>query len=131
MIKSKLGFYAVISLLLFSFCQSLYAAKEHKHSATHSDALLFLLGEKIAIKKLQARLDQDITNKQQEDNLNEQKRRLGNALPVLDEYMSRPESRYPNMQMYHESLKSRGAILSDFSDLINGYFHGISAQQPQ
>lgn len=128
MIKCKRVAFSIFSILLFSFCQPLYAAKEHNHSATHSDALLFLLGEKIAIKKLQAKIGQSPSKKLKTDNLNNQKRRLAAALPVLNEYMSRPESRYPNMQMYHESLKSRGAILSDFSVLLNGYFQGISAQ---
>ena len=130
MIKSKARLYCFLSLLLFSFCHSLYAAKEHNHSASHSDALLFLISEKLAIKKLQKQLNNDLSIKQKTDNLKEQKQRLNDALPVLNEYMSRPESRYPNMQMYHKSLESRGAILSDFSSLINGYFQGVSTPFP-
>ena len=130
MIKHKARLYCLVSLLLFSFCHSLYAAKEHNHSASHSDDLLFLLGEKLAIKKLQAQFNQELSIEQKTDNLKEQKQRLNDALPVLNEYMSRAESRYPNMQMYHDSLKSRGVILSDFSRLINGYFQGVTTQSP-
>lgn len=120
---------SLFGLLLAVFCQPLLAAKDHSHNASHSDALLFLLGEKIAIKKLQSELASTQSEQERSNNLNIQKRRLGKAMPILDEYLSRPESRYPNMQMYHESLKSRGAILKDYSSLINGFYMGVSGKQ--
>ena len=128
MISSKTNFCCLLSLWLFSFSQILYAANEHNHNSTHSDALLFLLGEKLALKKLQVELNQDTSAEQKTANLEKQKQHLNSALPVLNDYLSRPESFYPNMQMYHDSLKSRGAILSDFSSLIHDYFKGVSAQ---
>ncbi len=111
----------ILALTALSFCLPATASEKHNHSATHSDALLFLLTHKIALKKLQTQFE-DASSDEKVDNLNNQKQHLEKALPVLNGYMARPETRYPNMQMYHESLKSRGAILADFSDLIGHYF---------
>ncbi len=111
----------ILAWTALTFCLPTIASEKHNHSATHSDALLFLLTHKIALKKLQSQFEEASTD-ERVANLNGQKKHLEKALPVLNGYMARPESRYPNMQMYHESLKSRGAILADFSVLIDHYF---------
>ena len=111
----------ILAWTALTFCLPTMASEEHNHSATHSDALLFLLTHKIALKKLQSQFE-DAGSDGKINNLNKQKKHLEKALPVLNGYMARPESRYPNMQMYHESLISRGAILADFSELLGHYF---------
>jgi hypothetical protein len=83
----------------------------------HSDALLFLLQHKIAIIKLQDKWA-DLPSSQQKENLNKQGLRLKRAMPILQSYLATPESRYPNMEIYHQSLQSRGALLNDFSQLL-------------
>ncbi len=84
---------------------------------SHADYLLFLLQHKIAINKLQEqwpKLDQQAKS----NNFKKQSKHLNAALPKLKRYMSVPESRYPNLDMYAQSLESRSSVLSDYTDLL-------------
>ncbi len=90
------------------------ASEDHSH---HSDDLLFLLQHKIAIGKLQAKLP-NLENKEKTHNRQKQQKHFKKALPKLKRFMAVPESRYPNLDMYAQSLQSRGALLKDFTELL-------------
>jgi len=89
---------------------------DERHNG-HSDDLLLLLKDKIKLQKL---------IKQYPDAASEQKKQIRvtqralfkRALPRLKRYVAVPESQYPNMAMYHESLQSRAALMQDFADLM-------------
>ena len=89
---------------------------DHNHSG-HSDDLLTLLQYKIAIVKLQKKFpvqgkaEKSNNIKRQHDNLNK-------ALPILKNYIAIPESRYPNLDMYQQSLQSRAALLNEYAELL-------------
>lgn len=95
--------------------------EEHGSHGGHSDALLILLGHKIALQKLQNQfpitgLDAEIAT-----NLSEQGRRLKIVMPVLNSYMATPKSYYLTTSMYHDSLENRAAMLADFSNILLQY----------
>lgn len=90
---------------------------DHKHHVGHSDALLFLLQHKIAVTNLQQQLE-GLSAQDKKENLIKQGRRLRKAMPILQQYMATPESRYPNMEIYHQSLQSRSALLADYTQLL-------------
>ena len=89
---------------------------EDDHSG-HSDDLLLILKDKIALQK-HLKQYPDLQPNQQAQSLVEQQRLLKQALLRLRHYVATPESRYPNMAMYHESLKSRAALIEDFAQLL-------------
>ncbi len=91
-----------------------FASDDH---SSHSDDLLLLLQHKIAITKLQNKRP-DLKKSEQISNRQLQARHFNTALPKLKRYLAVPESRYPNMDMYAQSLQSRGALLNDFAQLL-------------
>jgi len=93
---------------------------EHHSHVGHSDALLYLLQHKIAIQKLQAAYPKSNTEEQRR-NLKKQQARFDKIWPILQQYLSIPEARYPNNEMYHQSLISRGALLAEFGLLFQQY----------
>ncbi len=90
------------------------ASEDHSH---HSDDLLFLLQHKIAIGKLQKKFP-TLGKQEAVNNRQKQQKHFKKALPKLKRFMAVPESRYPNLDMYAQSLQSRGALLEDFAELL-------------
>ncbi len=84
----------------------------------HSDALLVLLNEKIAITKLQSKFEALLDTSEKKRNLDKQGIKLIKAMHVIQPYVAIPESRYPNMEMYHQSLISRGGLMEEFAKLM-------------
>lgn len=84
----------------------------------HSDALLVLLKEKIDITKLQSRFEALLDTTEKKRNLDKQSMKLIKAMHVIQPYIAIPESRYPNMEMYHQSLISRGELMKEFAELM-------------
>ncbi len=91
-----------------------FASDDH---SGHSDDLLLLLQHKIAITKLQKALPR-LASIEQLENRTRQARHFKTALPKLKRFMAVPESRYPNIDMYAQSLQSRSALLSDYAQLL-------------
>lgn len=108
---------SVFLLILCIIFQNVTADEDHKHHVGHSDALLYLLQYKITVKKLQGKFN-ELGIKEQASNLRKQGRYLKKAMPILESYISIPESHYPNMDMYHQSLQSRGALLEEYTHLL-------------
>jgi hypothetical protein len=84
----------------------------------HSDELLLLLKDKIALQKLLTQYPDQAPN-QQSNNQAQQRALFKRALPRLIRYVAIPESQYPNMTMYHESLKSRASLMQAFAELMH------------
>ena len=103
-------------LILFTGAVSA-SEDDHNHSG-HSDDLLTLLQYKIAIGKLQKSFSGQAPQERNK-NLTRQHTTLNKALPVLKNYIAIPESRYPNLDMYHQSLQSRAALLNDYAKLLS------------
>ena len=109
-------------LLMILMCflpSSVLAADEHashaeQSHAGHSDALMVLLGHKIALQNLQGQTPTAST-------LAEQVEHIKQAMPVLQSYMNTPKSYYLTTEMYHDSLENRAAMLADFSILLMEY----------
>ena len=92
---------------------------EESH-AGHSDALLTLLGHKIALQKLQDEVaKQTLSEAEKAKNLFKQKQRLAKVMPILVHYMETPKSYYLTTEMYHDSLENRAAMLSDFTQIVS------------
>ena len=89
---------------------------DERHTG-HSDDLLLLLKDKIQLQKLIKQYP-DASPEQQTQIRATQHALLKRALPRLRRYVAIPESQYPNMAMYHESLKSRAALMQNFADLM-------------
>jgi len=117
----------VVSLILIC-CASMSTADEsdHHHDGTHSDDLLYLLQYKIAISKLQQAFSGQ-SPEEQASNLAQQQTRFNKAMPLLKRYLEEPESRYPNMSIYHQSLQSRGALLADYVELLAHHSEQLQA----
>lgn len=92
-----------------------HEAHHSAHEHNHSDDLLTLLGYKIKLQKLQFEYVNNSSN------LDQQRRLLQRAMPVLSAYMATPKSHYLTTAMYHDSLGNRAAILSDFADILVKY----------
>lgn len=107
--------------LLMSACGTSLADENHKG---HSDDLLLLLQYKISVTKLQQQFD-SLKPPQQTQNLNAQMAALSQAMPLLSQYVAIPEGHYPNVQMYHQSLQTRSAMLQDYNQLMQRYFQSI------
>lgn len=103
--------FMLCALLIFMSIQTM--ADSHAHDG-HSDALMVLLGHKIALQKLQKQLPTKTI-------LANQREIIQQAMPVLQAYMSTPKSFYLNAEMYHDSLENRGAMLADYSTLLIEY----------
>ena len=128
MITLQIRIKALIVSLILVCCASMSTADEsdHHHDGTHSDDLLYLLQYKIAISKLQ-RAFSDQSPKEQASNLAQQQTRFNKAMPILRRYLETPESRYPNMAIYHQSLESRGALLADYVKLLTHHSQQLQA----
>lgn len=121
--------FILFSLLLLSVHMNAHAGDQkhttseqedrHEH-AGHSDSLLFLLQHKIAIQKLQQGFPNQ-TRTQQQANLEKQQHHFQKVWPILQQYLNIPESRYPNNEMYHQSLVSRGSLLAEFGQLFQQF----------
>ncbi len=90
---------------------------EERHTG-HSDDLLLLLKDKIALQKLLKTYPNE-SLEQQARSRSKQRVLFQRALPRLTRYVAIPENQYPNMAMYHESLKSRAALMQNFADLMH------------
>ncbi len=113
----------MIKFFVMCLCLGLLAnisVASDDHSG-HSDNLLLLLQHKIAITKLQKALTK-LTAIDKVENRTRQARHFKAALPKLKHFMAVPESRYPNMDMYAQSLQSRAALLDDYAQLLL-HFH--------
>ncbi len=105
----------------------------HSHHVGHSDALMVLLGHKIALQTLQEQFNGSIKGqlankhlnqiliKDLKQNLAQQSKIFQQAMPVLNSYMGTPKSYYLTAQMYHDSLENRAAMLTDFTALLMEY----------
>jgi len=103
-----------------------FASEDHHNHTGHSDDLLTLLQYKIAIGKLQKGFT-ELTPQEKTNNLTSQHAKLNKALPVLRNYIAIPESRYPNLDMYQQSLQSRAALLNEYAELLQK-LHVLSAE---
>ena len=84
----------------------------------HSDDLLLLIQQKIALKKLQADLrDNQLVDIQ--SNLNKQDKILKQALHRLEGYVALSSGHYPNDSLYQQSLENRAAMLKEFAELLS------------
>ncbi|MFY0640953.1 MAG: hypothetical protein JXR16_07905 [Bermanella sp.] len=83
----------------------------------HSDSLLLLLKDKIALQKLIKQYP-DLSAQAQAQNQKKQRVLFKHAFALLQDYVATPESQYPNMAMYHDSLKSRAVLMNDFVTLM-------------
>lgn len=99
---------------VFMLCALLIFMSIQTMADGHSDALMVLLGHKIALQKLQKQLPTKTI-------LANQREIIQQAMPVLQAYMSTPKSFYLNAEMYHDSLENRGAMLADYSTLLIEY----------
>lgn len=106
---------SAVILLLFSAVSA--SNDEHNHTG-HSDDLLTLLQYKITIAKLQNGFE-GLTAQEKIKSLKLQHKKINQALPVLQNYMAVPEGRYPNMDMYQQSLQSRAALLNEYAQLLS------------
>ena len=104
-----------ILLLLWLFVATVSVA-DQDHIG-HSDILLLLLKDKIALQKLIKQYP-DLSGQAQAQNQKEQRVLFKHAFTLLQDYVATPESQYPNMSMYHDSLKSRAALMNDFLGLM-------------
>lgn len=130
--SSSLFYHALVLLLLPALAMMLFmlvslpaGAEDHsdQHSSHvgHSDALMVLLGHKIALQKLQAQLKAQPGIQSPAQNLTRQSKIFHKAMPVLRAYMDTPKSYYLTTQMYHDSLENRAAMLADFTALLVEY----------
>lgn len=109
---------ALLSGLILLFCSTVSASEDEHNHAGHSDDLLTLLQYKIAITKLQNGFE-GLTAQEQNKSLTLQHKKLNKALPVLQNYIAIPQGRYPNMDMYQQSLQSRAALLNEYAVLLS------------
>lgn len=107
----------VIVVSMASFSASSADTDHSNHHKGHSDALLILLKEKIAIKKLQSAFVL-LDTREKKLNLDKQGKSILMAMYIIQPYIAIPESRYPNMVMYHQSLINRGELLEEFAEVM-------------
>ena len=114
-------FLFTMCLLLSTVWHSSYGSEEHSDHSSHSDVLLILLQHKIKIQKLQTQFTaiHESEKRNIQLNLKKQASMLHKASMLLEKYLAIPETRYPNMDMYHQSLISRGGLLKEFAGLLN------------
>ena len=104
-----------ILLLLCLLCATVSVADQDHNG--HSDSLLLLLKDKIALQKLIKQYP-SLSGHEQAQNQAKQRVLFKHAFALLESYVATPESQYPNMSMYHDSLKSRAALMNDFVALM-------------
>lgn len=123
-------FLFTMCLLLSTVWHASYGSEEHSDHSSHSDVLLILLQHKIKIQKLQTQFTaiHESEKRNIQLNLKKQASMLHKASMLLEKYLAIPETRYPNMDMYHQSLISRGGLLKEFAGLLN-IFQQQSSQQ--
>jgi len=114
-------FLFTMCLLLSTVWHASYGSEEHSDHSSHSDVLLILLQHKIKIQKLQTQFTaiHESEKRNIQLNLKKQASMLHKASMLLEKYLAIPETRYPNMDMYHQSLTSRGGLLKEFAGLLN------------
>ncbi len=114
-------FLFTMCLLLSTVWHASYGSEEHSDHSSHSDVLLILLQHKIKIQKLQTQFTaiHESEKRNIQLNLKKQASMLHKASMLLEKYLAIPETRYPNMDMYHQSLISRGGLLKEFAGLLN------------
>lgn len=106
-----------ICVCFFLFSTVVLSAEHHDEHIGHSDDLLLILKDKISVQKLIAQYPQ-LSKSQQIDNLQQQQKLLYRALNLLTLYVAVPEGQYPNLDMYHQSLKSRASLMLEFAHLM-------------
>ena len=116
---------AFLGLMLITSWEMSYASEEHSDHSSHSDVLLILLQHKIKVQKLQTQFtaikDSGLDQPTAQKNLQSQANTLHRASKLLEKYLAIPETRYPNMDMYHQSLISRGGLLTEFAGLLKTF----------
>ena len=114
-------FLFTMCLLLSTVWHASYGCEKHSDHSSHSDVLLILLQHKIKIQKLQTQFTaiHESEKRNIQLNLKKQASMLHKASMLLEKYLAIPETRYPNMDMYHQSLISRGGLLKEFAGLLN------------
>ena len=116
MIGATLKWITLLTSILMGLTSTLVSADDDHIG--HSDDLLLLIQQKIALKKLQA----DVRDNQRVDiqsNLNKQDKILKQALHRLEGYVSLSSGHYPNDSLYQQSLENRAAILKEFAELLS------------
>lgn len=104
-------------ITLIMACLSVFADDDH---SGHSDDLLLILKDKIVLQKLIKGFEQ-LPPAEQVANLQQQGKLFKRMMHRLNAYVAIPENHYPNLQMYHESLKSRAALVSEITQLVSQY----------
>lgn len=105
-----------LCFLLLGLNMALIVQADNNHNE-HNDDLLLLLKDKILLQKLIKQYP-SLSAQKQADNRTKQSTLFKRSLSRLQRYVATPESQYPNMAMYHDSLKSRAALMQDFSNLM-------------
>lgn len=105
-----------LCFLLLGLNIALIAQADNNHSG-HNDDLLLLLKDKILLQKLIKQYP-SISAQEQAKNRTKQRTLFKRSLSRLQRYVATPENQYPNMAMYHDSLRSRAALMQDFSNLM-------------
>jgi hypothetical protein len=120
MLSARHYLYNALIIIVCLFVQPSLASNDHTNHKGHSDVLLLILKEKIAIQKLQ---DIFLTSSTEQKTLNliKQSQTIGHSMELMQEYLAIPESRYPNTDMYHQSLISRGSLLQELAQLLVTY----------
>lgn len=103
-----------------------YGSNDHSSHSGHSDVLLEVLHLKIKIVKLQTQYSLESSLTDLSINIRNQSIALDNATHLLQEYVAIPESRYPNLEMYHQSLISRAGLIQEFSVLLKVFHQQLS-----
>ena len=117
----------VLCLAGLVLCPASWADNEdHGHHTNHSDVLLVILQHKIQIQKLQTRYSKSLDPDKANQILINQSHKFKKATELLNIYLAIPESRYPNMEMYHQSLISRGGLIQEFAALLSKYQEQLS-----
>jgi hypothetical protein len=116
-----------ICIVLSISVTAAYGSSSHSNHKGHSDVLLEILQLKIKIERLQ---NQQALSNNLDDlstNMRNQAITLNHATNLLQQYVAIPESRYPNLEMYHQSLTSRAGIMQEFSLLMHTFQEQLTA----
>ena len=120
-------FNIVLCLTGLLLCQASWGDNEdHGHHINHSDVLLVILQHKIQIQKLQTQYSESLDPHEKDQTLLQQSYKFKKATELLKIYLAIPESRYPNMEMYHQSLISRGGLMQEIAVLLSKYQEQLS-----
>lgn len=117
--------------LSLSSANALSDPDSHDHRG-HSDALLVILQHKIRVQTLQKTFYNLIPGSlEQTKNLADQATSIAHGLEVLQSYVAIPESRYPNLEMFHQSLISRAGLMKEYSELMIVFQNMLDSSKPQ